>query len=75
MFRSVLDHPQEDIFFTSVTKDKLIGFVVASNKISESQDVLNFVFYGACNGGNAYRQVDGPVRVLQRRTRSWDSFH
>jgi len=29
MFRSVLDHPQGDIFFTSVTKDKLIGFVVA----------------------------------------------
>jgi hypothetical protein len=44
MFRSVLDHPQDDIFFTSVTKDKLIGYVVASNKISESQDVLNFVF-------------------------------
>jgi len=29
MFRSVLDHPQGDIFFTSVTKHKLIGFVVA----------------------------------------------
>jgi len=29
MFRSVLDHPQGDIFFTSVTKNKLIGFVVA----------------------------------------------
>ena len=31
MFRSVFDHPQGDIFsfFTSVTKDKLIGFVIA----------------------------------------------
>ena len=29
MFRSVLDHPQGDIFFKSVTKDKLIGFVAA----------------------------------------------
>jgi len=32
MFRSIFDHPQGDIFFfpfTSVTKDKLIGFVVA----------------------------------------------
>ena len=31
MFRSILDHPQGDCFsfFTSVTKDKLIGFVVA----------------------------------------------
>ena len=30
MFRSVLDHPQGDIyFFTSVTKDKLFRFVVA----------------------------------------------
>ena len=29
MFRSLLGHPQGDIFFTSVTKDKLIGFVVA----------------------------------------------
>ena len=29
MFRSVLDHPQEDIFFMSVTKDKYIRFVVA----------------------------------------------
>ena len=29
MFRPVLDHPQGDIFFTSVTKDKRIGFVVA----------------------------------------------
>ena len=28
MFRLVLDHPQGDIFFTSVTKDKLIGFVL-----------------------------------------------
>ena len=30
MFRSIFDHPQGDIyiyFFTSVTKDKLIGFV------------------------------------------------
>jgi hypothetical protein len=31
MFRSNFDHPQEDIFFsfTSVTKDKIIWFVVA----------------------------------------------
>ena len=30
MFRSIFDHPQEDIFpFTSVTKDKIIRFVVA----------------------------------------------
>jgi hypothetical protein len=30
MFRSIFDHPQGDIFFfTSVTKDKLIRFVVA----------------------------------------------
>ena len=30
MFQSIFDHPQGDIFFfTSVTKDKLIGFVVA----------------------------------------------
>ena len=29
MFRSVLDHPQGDIFFTSVTKDKLFRFVEA----------------------------------------------
>jgi len=31
MFRSIFDHPQGDIFFlfTSVTKDKIIGFVVA----------------------------------------------
>ena len=31
MFRSIFDYPQGDIFFffTSVTKDKLIGFVVA----------------------------------------------
>jgi len=30
MFRSIFDHPQGDIFFfASVTKDKLIGFVVA----------------------------------------------
>ena len=31
MFRSIFDHPQGDVFFsfTSVTKDKLIGFVVA----------------------------------------------
>ena len=29
MFRSVFDHPQGDIFFTSVTKDKLIRFVAA----------------------------------------------
>ena len=30
MFRSIFDHLQGDIFFpfTSVTKDKLIGFVV-----------------------------------------------
>ena len=31
MFRSVFDQPQGDIFFfTSVTKDKIIWFVVAS---------------------------------------------
>jgi hypothetical protein len=30
MFRSIFDHPQGDIFsFTSVTKDKIIWFVVA----------------------------------------------
>ena len=30
MFRSIFDHPLGDIFFfTSVTKDKIIGFVVA----------------------------------------------
>ena len=30
MFRSIFDHPQgEFFFFTSVTKDKLIGIVVA----------------------------------------------
>ena len=30
MFRSIFDHSQGDIFsLTSVTKDKLIGFVVA----------------------------------------------
>jgi len=32
MFRSIFDHPQGDIFFfsfTSVTKDKVIWFVVA----------------------------------------------
>jgi len=30
MFWSIFDHPQGDIFFfTSVIKDKLIGFVVA----------------------------------------------
>ena len=30
MFRSIFDHPQADIFFfTSVTKDKIIWFVVA----------------------------------------------
>ena len=31
MFRSIFDHPQRDIFFffTSVTKDKIIWFVVA----------------------------------------------
>ena len=30
MFRSIFDYPQGDIFFvTSVTKDKIIGFVVA----------------------------------------------
>jgi len=31
MFRSIFDHPQGDIFsfFTLVTKDKLIGFLVA----------------------------------------------
>ena len=30
MFRSIFDHPQGDFFFTSVTKDKIIWFVVAS---------------------------------------------
>ena len=31
MFRSIFDHPQGDIiFFTSITKDKIIWFVVAS---------------------------------------------
>ena len=30
MFRSIFDHPQRDIFFfTSVTKDKIIWFVIA----------------------------------------------
>ena len=30
MFRSIFDHPQGDIFlFTSVTKDRIIWFVVA----------------------------------------------
>ena len=30
MFRSIFDHPQGDFFsFTSVTKDKIIWFVVA----------------------------------------------
>ena len=30
MFRSIFDHPQGDIFsFTSVTKDKIVWFVVA----------------------------------------------
>ena len=30
MFQSIFDHPQGDIFFfTSVTKDKIIWFVVA----------------------------------------------
>ena len=30
MFRSIFDHPQGDIsFFTSVTKDKIIWFMVA----------------------------------------------
>ena len=29
MFRSIFDHPQGAIFFTSLTKDKLIWFVVA----------------------------------------------
>ena len=29
MFRSNFDHPQGDIFFTSVTKGKIIWFVVA----------------------------------------------
>ena len=30
MFRSIIDHPQGDIFFfTPVTKDKIIWFVVA----------------------------------------------
>jgi len=28
MFRSIFDHPQGDFFFTSVTKDKIIWFVV-----------------------------------------------
>ena len=29
MFRSIFDHPQGDISFTSVTKDKIVWFVVA----------------------------------------------
>ena len=29
MFPSIFDHPQGDIFFISVTKDKIIWFVVA----------------------------------------------
>jgi len=29
MFRSIFDHSQGDFFFTSVTKDKIIWFVVA----------------------------------------------
>ena len=30
MFRSIFDHPQGDIFFfTSVTEDKIVWFVVA----------------------------------------------
>ena len=38
MFRSIFDHPQGDIFsFTSVTKDKIIWFVVALPSVVQQQ--------------------------------------
>ena len=42
MFRSIFDHPQGDIFFfNSVTKDKIIWFVVATTRLRRARNNIN----------------------------------
>jgi len=54
MFRSIFDHPQGDIFsFTSVTKDKIIWFVVACYHKPD-----NFIFSN-WGKGKKYLPEDG----------------